>query len=111
MSEMTESEARLAPRKKLCCSAKVAAENRAPLKGQAIDISLNGISVLVAEPIPFGLSCSVAFEVAIDGEIKQVSAIARSVYSVAKGTEGFRIGLQFFYLDESKAALINQLPV
>jgi c-di-GMP-binding flagellar brake protein YcgR len=108
MTEMTEPEGRVYPRKPFSCVAKVAVGERPPLDGSGVDISLGGVCLLLPEFVDFGQFCVVKFEVLIGGSAKQFSAVAKSVYC-ARAAEGFRVGFQFFRLDESNTALLNQV--
>ncbi len=66
--------------------------------------------MMVPEPIASGVSCVVAFEVpGEEGKMRQVTAIARTVYSISSGPAGFRIGLQFVQMDATNTAIINEL--
>ncbi len=95
-------------RKILRCHAKVAMAGRPPLNARTVDISPNGMCLLVAEQLPAGLSCNVSFEVPLNGKMKKVQVIAKAVYSVF-GTDGFRIGMQFTQVDPASAAVIDEI--
>ncbi|HJV74851.1 MAG TPA: PilZ domain-containing protein [Noviherbaspirillum sp.] len=95
------SETRSAPRKALRAHARVVLPGAAPLRAKTIDVSMGGVSIIVAEQIPVGQKCTVAFEAPFNGTMVRVVAVARIVYSILKGTDGYRTGMQFVEIDEA----------
>lgn len=109
MDEMTEVDLRLHLRKVCRSRATLAVLDRPPIDAWTVDISVDGMSLMLAEPIDSGQYCVIKFEVTIDEEVKLFSAIAKSIYSVCSSTGQFRTGLQFHELNAANAAIINAL--
>ncbi|MBI1892287.1 MAG: PilZ domain-containing protein [Burkholderiales bacterium] len=109
MTDMTELDLRLYPRAVFRCRARLSVEDKPPINAWTVDISMDGISIMLAEPIELGQYCVVKFETAISGSPRQFSAIAKSVYCVCSCTGQYRIGFQFYGINPAQAAIINEL--
>lgn len=57
MTEMTEPEIRVYPRKVFRCRSKLSVENKPPMDVWVLYISLGGMSLMLAEPIDPGQYC------------------------------------------------------
>ena len=103
------SETRSTPRKTLRAPARVILPGLAPLKAKTMDISLGGISVIMAEQLPAGQTCTVAFEAPLKGNMVRVVAVAKIVYTILKGIEGYRTGMQFVEIDAANNKTLVEL--
>ena len=96
-------------RKVLRCNAKILLSSGQALSAKTVDISPDGICLLVTEQITFSQPCTISFEPLINGKMRKVTITARAVYSVFSGTEGFRIGFQFAQVDTFNMSVIDEL--
>jgi c-di-GMP-binding flagellar brake protein YcgR len=108
---MASSETRSYPRKVVRCPIMVAVPGSGVVRGRTIDVSLGGISLTLAEQLPTGLQCDVAFDPMFNGETHRIIAKAKVVYSILSGKDGFRVGLQFVSLDAENNKLLAQLMI
>lgn len=83
----------------------------APLRAKTIDISLGGTSLIVVEQIPVGQVCTVAIDALLNGNVVRVTAVARVIYSILKGTEGYRTGMQFIDIDTANNKTLAELAM
>ena len=81
------------------------------LGGSAHDLSLGGICIMVPEQMPAGLVCTTALETTLAGRTVHLVATAKVVYSILKGTEGFRTGLEFSELDAANNKTLAELMI
>jgi hypothetical protein len=102
-------EARAEARKRLHFPVKVISKDGMVHKGRALDISLQGISVMLNEPFDGAPMCAMVFEALVKGKVVSVSVAAEAVYSICVGTEGFRIGFKFDQKNEVAAKSIRLL--
>lgn len=109
MTEMTELEVRAYPRKVFRCRAKLLVEDKLPMRAWTVDISIGGISLMLAEPIDPGQYCIVKFDAVVDGISRRFSAMAKSIYSVCSYTGKYRTGFQFPGLSMANASFIDKL--
>lgn len=109
MTEMTESDIRVHPRKLIRCPATLAVDNKPPLNAWTFDISIGGISLMLPEAIDPGQYCVVKFSADINGNVQPFSAIAKSVYSVCSSSGQYRTGFQFHQLNAAGTEIIHQL--
>jgi c-di-GMP-binding flagellar brake protein YcgR len=109
MTEMTEPEGRVYPRKPFSCAAKVAIAEKPPMDGSGVDISLGGICLTLPEFVDFGQYCVVKFDATANGVSNQFSALAKSVYCSRTEAGDFRVGFQFFRLDELNTILLHRI--
>lgn len=103
------SETRSFPRKPLRAQARIALPGAAPLRGKTVDISQGGVSLIVTEQIPVGQVCSIAIDVLANGKVVCVAAVAKAVYSILKGTDGYRTGMQFIEVDKASHKALEEL--
>jgi c-di-GMP-binding flagellar brake protein YcgR len=108
---MASSETRSYPRKVVRCSAMIAIPGSAVMRGRTIDVSLGGLSLTMADQLPTGQQCDVAFDPLFNGAPHRIIAKAKVVYCILSGKEGFRIGLQFVSLDAENNKLLAQLMI
>lgn len=105
------SETRTYPRKVLRAQARVALPGMPALRAKTIDVSLGGLCLMVPEQIPPGNICNVGFEAPLNGKMVRVFAVAKVVYSILAGTDGFRTGLQFSELDAANNKLLAEVMI
>lgn len=108
-THMGRPEERAAVRKVLRTRVKVVVAGGPALLGKTLDISATGLGVIVEQPIGIGHNCMIGFETSVKGVMKQINAVAKVVYCICSGTEGFRIGFQFGELTAANTAVINEL--
>lgn len=111
MTTKTETETRTYPRKVLRGQARIALPGMAAMRAKTVDVSLGGICLLVSEQIPPGQICNVGFEAPLNGKVVRVFAVAKVIYSILSGTEGFRTGLQFVEIDADNRKLLVGLMI
>jgi len=75
-----------------------ALEGSAPLLGRTTDISANGLSVNVAQPVGVGQSALLRFELLVEGQVVTIHSRARTQYCILSNGE-YKVGLQFLNLD------------
>lgn len=109
MSEMTEQEYRIYPRKIFRCRARLSFDNKPPIDVWTGDISLSGISLMLTEAQDAGQYCVVKFDATVDGKLCPFSAIAKHIYSVCNSTGLYRAGFQFYELSTENAEIIEKL--
>lgn len=83
----------------------------APLRARTIDVSLDGLCLLVPEQLPVGKVCDVGFEAPLNGKMVRVIGAAQVIYCILSGTEGFRIGFQFVRLDAANNKTLAELMI
>jgi len=109
MAEISEPEARVYPRKAFSCPAKLVVGEQAPLDVETIDISLGGACLLVSRQVNYGEFCVIRFNTEINGTTRAFTAVAKAVYGSAIGNGSFRIGFQFFRVDDANIAIVQAL--
>ena len=67
----------------------------AAMRAKTLDVSLGGVCLIVPEQLPAGQECNVGFEAPLNGSMVRIFAMAKVIYSILTGTEGFHTGLQF----------------
>ena len=107
----TKSETRTYPRKILRGQARVALSGMPAMRAKTVDVSLGGICLFVPEQLRPGQICNVGFEAPADGKVVRVFALAKVVYSILAGTDGFRTGLQFTELDAANNKLLAEVMI
>jgi hypothetical protein len=95
-------------RKKLHCSTTVLFRDAPAMLGKAIDISSNGISMVLPDSLDSGTECLVSFEATVAGNKYKVAVRANPVYSIYSG-DSFRTGFKFERVDEATSASIRAL--
>ena len=87
----------------------VALPNQSVLSGHTLDISVDGVCILLDDQIPQGVSYPIRFEIIVHGKVDVFTALARVVYGVFASHGGFRVGFQFNEDDPKRTALIKTL--
>lgn len=92
----TGSDARTALRKKVTGRARIVLQGgRVALSGKMVDISVNGVCVLLDDMVPVKITCTLECDIFQDGVHRVFSTPAVSVYAVLASTFGFKVGFQF----------------
>lgn len=102
-------EARAEARKILRCTAKVVGGNGTQVSARTMDISMSGISLMVAEPLAPSQQYTIVFDAFANEKLIKVNAPAKVVYCICVGTSGFRVGFQFDQKNEIAMRSIRQL--
>jgi len=85
-------------RKILKVRAVIALAGQAPMPGRTLDVSANGVSLTVADPMPVGQTGQVGFDLLVEGKLTRIAAHAKIIYCIFSSGE-FKIGFQFLNLD------------
>lgn len=91
-------EQRKAARKILKVKAVVAIDGQVPMLVRTVDISANGVSVAVPEPMQAGQAGQVSFDMMVDGKATPIAARVKTMYCIFSSGE-FKVGFQFVNLD------------
>lgn len=75
-----------------------AVEGGAPVMGRTTDVSANGVSVNVAQPVAVGQGAQLRFDLLVEGAVVPIHAKARTQYCILSNGE-FKVGLQFLNLE------------
>ena len=89
--------------------AQVALPNQSVLSGHTLNVSVDGVCILLEDQIPQGASYPIRFEMIINGKVDVITALARAVYGVFASQGGFRVGFQFKEDDPKRTTLIKKL--
>lgn len=109
MTEVTELDLRVYLRKVFRCPAQLSVEDNPPVNAWTVDISIDGMSLMLAKPIAPNQYCVIKFETVIKETPRTFSSIARSAYSVRSSTGEYRTGFQFFQISAASASIIDEL--
>jgi c-di-GMP-binding flagellar brake protein YcgR len=97
------------PRKILRCPAMFMIQDHPAVRVRTIDISASGIAIMAPHNVPEGLTCGIAFTTFVNGHMAQINVMARVIYTICIGTEGFRVGMQFAEVDPASRVALTQL--
>ena len=101
-------ELRKSVRKVLLSQAIFVAQNLRVKSAVTIDISTGGISLTVPQALEIGQACAISFDVPDQEDSRQRTLISGTIAScVAKGAEGFRIGVHYSETDPVSKELIK----
>lgn len=98
-------EQRVAARKPLKAKATVTMDGLPPARGRTLDISGEGVSVALEQPLPPGQTGSVMFELFMDGMPTRITARIKVAYCIFSSGE-FKIGFNFVNLELSSMTAI-----
>lgn len=79
------------------------------MRGRAKDLSLGGVGLQLTDQVATGIHCSVMFEAPLNGNMVKVSATAKVIYCILRGTDDYRVGLQFVHLDAANNKTLAEL--
>ena len=91
-------EQRQSPRKVLRTKVWLAIDGQAPFTAKSVDVSTNGISVNIPDPVPVGLASQLRFDLLIDGEFTTIDTHAKALHCIFSGGE-YKVGFKFQGLD------------
>ena len=77
--------------------------------GKLIDISMQGVGILLDDPLVAQQVYSIECHIWLNGSRVSLRLRVVTIHCILVGGQGFRIGLQFVTLDEATRVLINQL--
>lgn len=84
-----------------------ALEGSAPVMGRTTDVSAQGISVSVAQPVAAGQGAQLRFDLLVDGKVVPIQSKARTLYCILSNGE-FKVGLQFVNLELSAMSALSR---
>lgn len=91
-------EQRQSPRKVLRTKVLLAIDGRSPFTGKSVDVSTNGISVNIPDPVQVGLAGQLRFDLMIDGRFTTIDTRAKALHCIFSGGE-YKVGFKFQSLD------------
>lgn len=91
-------EQRQSTRKILKVKALAAMEGHAPMLVRTVDISANGVSISVPEPMQTGKTGQISFDLLVEGKTVSIAARVKAMYCIFSSGE-FKVGFQFLNLD------------
>ena len=95
---LTGAEQRTAPRKPLKTRAVLTVKGAPPLVVRTLDISVQGICLSFLQPMPVGLTGSLAVDLLIEGKLNTINVVARAAYCIFSGGQ-YKVGFQFTGVD------------
>lgn len=107
----TKAETRSYPRKILRSNARVVLPGKSPMYARTVDVSLGGLCMMITEQIAVGQDCDIGFEAPLNGSVVRIFATGKVIYSILRGTDGFRTGVQFTKLDSANNKLLAELMI
>lgn len=84
-----------------------ALEGGAPVMGRTTDLSANGVSVSVAQPVAVGQGAQLRFDLLVEGKVVPIHSKARTQYCILSNGE-FKVGLQFLNLELSAMTALSR---
>jgi len=91
-------EQRQSPRKVLRTKVLLAIDGQPPFTGKSVDVSANGISINIPDPLAVGLIGQMRFDLMIDGRFTTIDTRAKALHCIFSGGE-YKVGFQFQSLD------------
>jgi c-di-GMP-binding flagellar brake protein YcgR len=91
-------EQRQSQRKILKTRAMLALEGGAPVLGRTTDISANGVSLTLPQPVGIGQTAQMRFDLLVEGKLVPIHSKARTQYCILSHGE-FKVGLQFLNME------------
>ena len=84
-----------------------ALEGSAPVMGRTTDVSIQGVSINVAQPVAVGQGAQLRFDLLVDGKVVPIQSKARTLYCILSNGE-FKVGLQFVNLELSAMSALSR---
>jgi c-di-GMP-binding flagellar brake protein YcgR len=100
-------EQRQSQRKILKTRAMLVPEGGAPLMGRTTDLSANGLSVNLAQPLGIGQTVQLRFDLLVEGKVVVIHSRARTQYCILSNGE-FKLGLQFLSLELAAMTAVSR---
>jgi hypothetical protein len=91
-------EQRQSPRKVLRTKVVLVIDGQGPQTGKSVDISANGISVNIADPLAVGQLGQIRFDLMIEGRFVPIDSRAKALHCIFSHGE-YKVGFQFMGLD------------
>ncbi len=108
VTDVVLSEQRLTERKPLVVSARLLAEQGGiAIPARTLDISANGVSLLVDRSLNQGDVWEIAFNLPMDGQVHPIAAVAEVAHGIVAGN-GVRIGFRFKRLNMASMIAISR---
>lgn len=73
-------------------------DGHAPVLVRTVDISANGLSISVPEPMQAGQAGQISFDLLVEGKRVPIAARVKTMYCIFSNGE-FKVGFQFLNLD------------
>ncbi|HVY24304.1 MAG TPA: PilZ domain-containing protein [Steroidobacteraceae bacterium] len=106
-TQLQDNDMRRYPRKMFRQQVSVGLPGHSIMQGYTLDISAQGLSVLIAMPLKVGDVCAVRFNILINGSTMRVAGTGKVANCTCAG-EGFRIGMHFKAQDPAvQQSLLN----
>ena len=90
-------------------SGKFLACDAVPVRVSIVDISKDGIGLLLGHRISPGAPCALAFDVMDHGTARRVNVWAKAVYCVAHPHGGYKAGIRIRDCDAQSRTLLDSL--
>lgn len=100
-------EQRQSQRKILKTRAMLAVEGAAPMLGRTTDLSANGVSITVPQPVATGQHVQLRFDLLVEGNLVPIHSRARTLYCILSNGE-FKVGCQFLNLELGAMTAISR---
>jgi len=76
----------------------LAFEGSAPVLGRTTDLSAQGVSINVPNPVPIGQTAQLRFDLLVDGNVVPIQTRAKASHCILSHGE-FKAGFQFLSLE------------
>jgi hypothetical protein len=106
MEAAAPAERRNTARRTLRCAMTLRLQNGQILPARCLDLGEDGLSCTTDHPLPAGTPCLLTFALTVGNTRQPLNAVARVVYAVCRGMEGFRLGLRFTELQQAQREAI-----
>lgn len=109
LSEISHPNLRQALRKILRCRALVKMETGEIAIGKTLDISVDGLCLVLENSLPQGLVCEVRLDFLLAGKSTRIQSKTRVVSCICTN-QVYRVGLQFLAADLTQTEIIGRIP-
>lgn len=106
--EATTPNLRQTVRKILRCKALVRMESGEIVTGRTLDISVDGLSLVLEKSLPEKLLCEVRLDFFLDGKSTRIQSKMRVVSCICTN-HTYRVGLQFLVIDSKQEDVISRI--
>lgn len=103
-----DTERRRSTRKVIRNRAVIGTHERGILQGYTADISVGGLSVLLTTPLVVNTTCSVHFDLSINGKTVRVAGVGKVANCACSGLDGFRVGMKFKAQNEKQQQQLDE---
>jgi c-di-GMP-binding flagellar brake protein YcgR len=91
-------EQRKTPRKVVKTRALVVFDGVAPIAARTSDVGGEGVCLTYGQPMPVGETCTLSFELFVDGKLITIKTRSKAMYCIFSNGE-YKTGFQFLNLD------------